>query len=139
LGFDGENLGNGVDMPLDDVATEKGGGGGGVFEVDRGLGAEVTKIRAGERFGDDVERKPARGERLGLREAATVYGDGVAERGLVTPVWGVDLEADPGGGLGKGCDGATSLDDAGKHAMRVPLPGLDLKPYPPDPGRKASI
>lgn len=115
LGLDGGDIGEAVDVALNEVASHGGGRGKGGFEVDAVAGGEAADGGHAEGFGDGVEGEVVVSGDVGDGEAAAVDGDGVALGEGARKVRGVDGEAAPVvGGFGME-DGADGLDESGEH------------------------
>ena len=121
-GVEGEEGGGAVDMALNDVASEGRAGGGGEFEVQDGVGAEVGECGAGDGLGGEVGGE-ARREGVGFdaerSKADAVDCDAVAgveargERGCSDGDTGCAF----GGGDGE--EGAGGFDESGEHRYRI--------------------
>ena len=109
-----EDLGGGIDVPLDDVPAEPVTGAQGALEVDRVSRRLGTQGGARESLGHEVggEGAPVHG---GDRQAAPVDADGVAQAHVLGD--GGRLDRQPGAVLDglEPDDASELLDDSGEH------------------------
>ena len=120
MGSSETRRGGAVDVALDDVAAERGAGGSGQLEVDRGALAEVGEGGAGQRLGGEIGGE-ARREGVGLDvergEADAVDGDAVARVELGGERGRGDGDAGVAFAAGEGEQGAGGLDQSGEHRV----------------------
>ena len=109
-----EDLGGGIDVPLNDVPAEPVGGAQGALEVDRVSGRLGAQGGARESLRHEVggEGTPVHG---GDRQAAPVDADGVAQARVLGD--GGRLDRQPGAVLDglEPDDASELLDDSGEH------------------------
>ena len=118
---EGDDLGEAVDVALDEVAAEGLAGEERGFKVDRVAGLEAAEGGEAEGLGDDVEYEPVVA-RIDSGEADARDADGVALPHLRVEAVVIDDKALAGIGKIHGDGAAAGLDDAGEHGGSV---GLD--------------